>query len=189
MQRLIPGDEVLCVADGRSDLARHAWTSLDFDLPGVFLQYGRHPHWDWGHGIRNRFMRAATADYLLHMDDDDFYFPGAFDLIRTGIVAGEGRVHLFRCLNNDGTVGKFRPKRPAMHGEVGTCMVCHPNKQETFGEWGSYYGGDSGFIISTIRKTGLPVMWHPAVTVSRGLTVDVPDGLGVDWPEGGTLVP
>ena len=44
-----------------------------------------HPERDYGDSIRNRHRLEAArtdADFMLFMDDDDFYAPNAFGVVR-----------------------------------------------------------------------------------------------------------
>jgi glycosyltransferase involved in cell wall biosynthesis len=44
------------------------------------------PHKDFGNTCRKNAVDYAHGDYILYMDDDDYYLPGALEEIRKGIA-------------------------------------------------------------------------------------------------------
>src|SRR5262249_20683127 len=68
------GDVGRLVSDGPNELAAELWKKAaaeEFPLRHLVLTDGPHRHRDWGHTPRNRTMRLAQGDYLIHIDDDD----------------------------------------------------------------------------------------------------------------------
>jgi hypothetical protein len=41
----------------------------------------------WGHGSRNKWQRSLPGAFHLHADDDDFYTPDAFEIIRSVVTS------------------------------------------------------------------------------------------------------
>jgi len=136
-------------------------------IPGDELLVDVNDDGDWGNAARNRMMDKATRDYLIFMDDDDRYLPGAFEAVRAAVDLDlEPRVHLFRMRYADG--------RPTLwtdmairDGNVSTQMVVVPN---VFGlpRWeADVYAADLGFIGSACARLGSPA-WHEDVIAEIG---------------------
>jgi len=127
---------------------------------------------DWGMTPRTRGQRAATGDYLMWMDDDDVYLPGAFDAVRAALKENPGRPHLF-SMKRSVPFNDVLPKvREIKVGNVSTQMLVVPNDPSRLGEWSSRYEGDFDFIASTLNKyPPEALVWHDAV-----LSVWRPDG-------------
>lgn len=127
-------------------------------------------------------MHKATGDYLLFMDDDDMYLPGALNTVRHALKESPGLPHLFRMRRD----GHFHDELPRVNtirvGEVSTQMICFPNDPQRIGTWGTRYEGDFDFIASTLSLYPADVLvWrHEALSVWR------PDPDGVwstqPWP-------
>ncbi|MGQ0800084.1 MAG: glycosyltransferase [Pseudomarimonas sp.] len=70
--------EILCYHDGPL-----LDTSLDFPVP-VIASEQRHN--DWGHSLRDRGIREARGDYILHFNADNVLFPNALEEIAKEIA-------------------------------------------------------------------------------------------------------
>jgi len=151
---LWPGDEILLVSE-RLDLqpskpVRH-----------IYCPAGH----DWGHTERNVASPMAQGQYLAHIDDDDTYAPDARALMEEVMCTTPHRPILFRMRYPNG-VTLWR--EPALtFGNVGTAMMLIPNEPAKFGTWGSYDGGDFGFL-ETMHWRRDDIVWRPEVTVLLG---------------------
>ena len=117
----------------------------------VDVNTGRHT---WGHEQINRGMELAQGAWLLAMDDDDVYIPGAFDAIRrTAAGLREPRPLLFRFVPVFRQLIWARPD-PAEIAEdrIGGHNLVAPNIPERLGRWGPEYTGDFAFIRSTLDR-------------------------------------
>lgn len=133
----------------------------------------KHDHTgDWGHTPRNEMMALAKGDYILSIDDDDVYLPGALWLVRWALAVNPGRPHLFRLIRGGHFGGDVKwTDREVRVGNVGTQMIVAPNDKARLGRWGSRYEGDYDFIVSTLtlyppdsvvwREEAIAV-WRPA---------------------------
>jgi len=101
-QRLIDGDQVVVVGDGDKPRAMDIWN--EFELPGVCEMVPLNRPNNKIFPPRNRGVELATADFIGFMDDDDYYTPGAFDMIRTGIAKSPFKAHMFKERLPNGTV-------------------------------------------------------------------------------------
>jgi Glycosyl transferase family 2 len=161
-QKLLKGDEVLLVSDGHYPGLAERWQASG--LPGRFLELPG-PHGDWGHTPRNLTLPGAGGDYILSIDDDDIYVPGAFRTIRACLRAAPERPHLFRfCMRRLG--GAVYWKVPVIRfGSVGTPCLVYPNRPGKFGTWAPYRGGDYVFIQGTCAHYAEGPVWHEEVIV------------------------
>jgi glycosyltransferase involved in cell wall biosynthesis len=144
-QGLGPADEVLLLGDGEQPVARSLFEQ--FGLPGRYVTVPG-PSRDWGHTPRNLGMPLARGDWLLFLDDDDAFAPGALALVRAALAEGPGRPHLFRMLVVPEDVTLWRRREVAV-GNVGTPMFVLPAAGPR-GAWGRRYEGDYDFITSTL---------------------------------------
>jgi len=120
----------------------------------------------WGHKARNHLMRAARGDYLLFMDDDDAYVPGALDVVRAAVeqdkTAGQ-RMHLFRMQYANGAQLWADPT--VRLGNVSTQMVVVPwgvTRMFASCRWNEdLYEGDYHFIAACADR--VPTAWHEEV--------------------------
>lgn len=158
----LPGDEVLVMADGPSPEARQQWEAAG--LRGSYLELPARVG-DIGHTARNQAMRHAMGDYLLFMDDDDLYLPGAFAIVRQAIADRPGQVLLFRMQFPDGV--RLWQRRVVEFGNVSTQMIVHPNRRP-FATWGPHRGGDYPYIRDTIRAAGGCVWREEVICRIRG---------------------
>jgi len=117
----------------------------------------------WGHAARNQLMRAARGDALMFIDDDDWYTPGALELVRARIRLHAWKVHLFRMRYRDGRLLWADPE--VRDGNVSTQMVVTPPPLRA--QWGDRYQGDLDFIRGLQAEFGEPC-WHTPVIAEIG---------------------
>jgi hypothetical protein len=143
-QVLVEGDELLLVTDGPQPLA--AALIAASGLPGrcVETPVSR----DLGASQRNQGMKLATGDYLLFMDDDDIFSPGAFATIRAALRTSPGLPHLFRMrYAADGRV--LWDGRTVAFGNIGTPMIVFPNLPG-LRPWDRWDGHDYRFVADNL---------------------------------------
>lgn len=141
---------VIVPTTGRPALARALESITSQLLPGDEVIVRADRSGDWGATPRTEGMRQATGDYLLWMDDDDIYTPGALAAIRAALKENPGRPHLFRMRRAGGINDALPRVRAVRVGEVSTQMFCAPNDPAKLGAWGKRYEGDFDFISSTL---------------------------------------
>ncbi len=156
-QEILPGDEVLVVGDGEQPEAERMFHAAG--LPGMYCST-EGPARDWGARPRTEGARRSTAEYVLYMDDDDWYVAGAFACIRRALAENAGRPHMFRMRRPSKNDVLWR-KPEVRLGNVSTQMFVHPNQPSRTGRWGRRYAGDLDFIRSTLAK------WPPGALVWR----------------------
>jgi len=115
------------------------------------VQYGyfeipNGPHHDWGARARNFGIDLAKKAYIIFMDDDDEYLPGAFRCIKSAIQQKPGYPFMFRMIHGKNTLWKDHEIRI---GNVSSQMVAVPNIKTKLGRFTERYEGDFDFIRST----------------------------------------
>ena len=158
-QELLPGDEVIVVGDGLQPEARKMFS--DSGLPGRFTETD--PTHNWGMSQRNMLMGSAKGDYLLFIDDDDVYLPGAFTAIREAIQPDA--VNIFKIHH---TLGLLWRDKELRCGNVSTQSVVVPNIPDKLGAWEHEYCGDFAFIKSTAAKFNKINWCEPIICKYRG---------------------
>ena len=93
----------------------------------------------YGHGLRNRCLDEglATGDWLVSIDDDDEFLPGAFEAMRAAVAEHPGRWFIFKMTFGDGShyPGVTVWDRPQVRvGNVGTPMILAPASAKS--RWG-----------------------------------------------------
>ena len=86
---------VIVASSGRPTLQATLCSIAPQLEPGDELLVDVNADGDWGHRARNRMVTKATGDWLMFMDDDDEYVPGAFQTVRDTVALNPGRPHLF----------------------------------------------------------------------------------------------
>lgn len=155
--QLLQEDEVLVVADGPreglSELPERGDSRYRFlESPG--------PADDWGATPRNYALGRARGTHIAFMDDDDTYYPWAFELFRQAIAEAPAQPHIFRMLREGDVLWKVQDVRGA---NVSTQMFLIPNVPERLGRWSTRYDGDLDFILATVRQYPegpFSVIWH-----------------------------
>jgi len=178
---------VIVATTGRASIARTLESITSQLLAGDEVIVRPDRSGDWGATPRTAGARQATGDYLLWMDDDDLYLPGAFAAIRSALRQNPGRPHLFKLWRAGPGADDFSdelPRAPVVKvGENSTQMFVVPNDPARIGTWGTRYEGDFDFIASTLS------LYPPNSVVFRPEIIAVwrphPDGVWSPhpWPK------
>jgi hypothetical protein len=169
-QRLLEGDEVLLVHDGEAG-ARTVIAWNQSQLPGQLFALVNGPHSDWGAAARTTGQSRVRGTHILWQDDDDYYLPGAFDVIRREIVATPEAILLFRIAYPNGALLWRFPGFQLKN--VSTQMYVIPSSTR-LGCWGTRYQGDFDFILTTVASNpGKQIRFvdKPTVMYSRPLSI------------------
>jgi glycosyltransferase involved in cell wall biosynthesis len=156
--------EVIVVADTHG---RQVTPVKYHDLKGELFDYSWAAHDAgfncWGHPQRNYAMPLAAGRYIVSLDDDDTWDPGALEAIRRAVSADvEPRFHIFKMKYATGDLLWRWPT--LMFGNIGTPMMVFPNDMEKLGSWGRAYEGDFFFLQTTLANMGeSSVAWHDSV--------------------------
>lgn len=169
---LTPEDEVVVVADGPNPVAWYQWHARR--LPGKYLELARRTN-DFGGSPREHGMAHAQKRWLMFLDDDDGYLPGALETVRgvLRIIRGlqpdwQPCPLLFRMLHGAGVfVWKVRGAMEC--GNVSSQNIVCPNARGKLGRWGKFYAGDFEFIRDTVAAYGR-AEWREEMTVRYGGT-------------------
>jgi glycosyltransferase involved in cell wall biosynthesis len=125
---------------------------------------GRH---DFGHSQINHGMAQASGDWLVHMDDDDVFTPGALAAIRAAIVALPAPCPLlFRFVTPWGQTlwqPQDRDRGTVREGAIGGHCLVHPNVSQRIPTFTSRYEGDFDAIRQCIDLWDGRVEWVDAV--------------------------
>lgn len=154
------GDQVVVVGDGIQPNAETI--CRDFGLTVLYAD-GIETHC-YGNRQRQAGIAMATGEYLLFIDDDDVYTPGALQVVREAIVKWSDRPMLFRFIDKNGAVLWRDPV--VREANVSTQQIVLPNRFSRFGVWGDRREGDYDFIRSTLNKWpggDQAVVWRPNI--------------------------
>lgn len=187
---LDPGDQVIVVGDGVQPDARAAF--VEYKAAGwEYLEADCDPPCSYGNLQRDVAMSAATTDWLMFMDDDDEYVPGALATVRRAVTAAPGVPHIFRMSFGAGHhahgVTLWRHEAVAA-SNIGTPMVVLPNrdygtswmKHDASGIRG--WTSDFGFLSEAIAEAGEPVWHRDVIAMIRprpGYREVMPAGAGI----------
>lgn len=170
-QDLWPDDSIVVLNDGCDPLTHDVVSR--FSLPiNVINVFG--PNQDWGHTPRNRFLRYELelypiSGYLLHIDDDDAYIPGAIATIRRRICANPNKILVWRQKDPEGNLVWHTPGVLSF-ANVSTATFSHPVFSTYPSIWTPKVGGDFEFIqalASTMMQNDPePVVWLDEVLVN-----------------------
>jgi len=166
--QMLQGDRLAVVADGFCDQTENLLREANIK-PNYFLKNPRR-HGDWGHTPRNMAFEIVEGDYILTIDDDDAYLPGAVDLIRARLKQSEPFPHMFKMYWRGRQTLWEHPNVALLN--VSTQMIVTPNVKEKFGTWGKRYEGDFDYCVSLREKWG-KIVWCPEIIVRYG-----PDPVG-----------
>lgn len=131
----LPGDEIVVVGS-MGDVT-------DSRVRFIPCEPGR----DWGHTERNVAAPHITTRYFANLDDDDVYAPQTRQLMAEAIEETPDRPVLFRMRYPNGYT--LWEEQVIKFGNVGTPMMLIPNRRGWLGTWGSYNGGDFGFLSTS----------------------------------------
>lgn len=163
-----PGDLLAVIADGYCDQTEKLLADAKIK-PDYLLQNPRR-HGDWGHTPRNSMFKIVEGDYILTVDDDDAYLPGAIEAVRARLALSEPTPHMFKMYWR-GRQTLWEHPNVAMQN-VSTQMIVTPNVKEKLGTWGSRYQGDFDYCVSLQNNWG-KIIWCPEIIVRYG-----PDPVG-----------
>ncbi|MCE9562621.1 MAG: class I SAM-dependent methyltransferase [Planctomycetes bacterium] len=151
----LSGVEVIVAMDGACPNAPEQFRRSQ--LPGCCVELPG-PHRDWGHTPVNLVTSRAQHRYLMRLDDDNIYLPGAFRAVRAAIAENPDRPHIFRVRRGPPHRDLFWTTPEIRVGNVDSHMFVVPNIPGRVGQWGSRYEGDFDFIRETATL-------HPADAV------------------------
>jgi len=141
---------IVVATQGRPTLGRTLASITSQIEHGDELIVERDSSGDWGCAARTRGIARASGDYLLLMDDDDAYTPGAFAAIRRAVADAPGRPHMFRMAYADGRL--LWDRQDLAVGNVSTQMFVAPLDPFRLGAWTTRYEGDFDFISTTLAN-------------------------------------
>ena len=160
------GDEVIVVSDGPDEDVDEVCRLLD-------IRYCEGPKTgQWGNAQRQAGMAVAGGDYLLFLDDDDWFVLGAIDAVRRAIALHPGHPLIFRFVDKNG-VTRWAD-RVVRTGNVSTQCLCVPNVKGQLGFWGDTHEGDFVFLATTLDRypVGAEVWCDQIVQVAGGGYID-----------------
>lgn len=88
------------------------------------------PSGTWGNLERKEGIAKSTCDYLVFIDDDDYYVPGHRVIMEAAIRKNPGKPNLFKVQFPDGKV--LWDRKEIVPGNVSGQMMLVPNKKEMF---------------------------------------------------------
>lgn len=165
--------EILVVPDGRDahtaaqDLLPANGLPVRILEPDTDVRMG-----EYGHPQRNKGMAEAKGGWLMFLDDDDVFVPGAISFVNARLTTR--RPHIFRMHYGEGSPehGLTLWGEPELHScNVGTPMFVIPNK--TLPEWRPNPGvqdgrsGDFLFITEACELQGKPVFVDKVIAEVR----------------------
>ena len=179
-QEWIPGDEVFVIGDGPQPIARElcgrfaaappaqaSSLGVTFRWPAMPLRYMENPTQVgmWGHHARNWVLDAklCRGDYLMALDDDDEYTPGAIAAARAAFAeCPEPRPHIFRMSGHPSCALLW--SEPVLKvGNLGTPCIAVPNDPARLGRYGHRYTGDFDFAVTTCAAYPSGPVWREEV--------------------------
>jgi glycosyltransferase involved in cell wall biosynthesis len=147
---------VLVPSVGRPSLTATLESIAPQLAPGDELLVDRNDDGAWGAAARNRLAAKAGGDFLLFMDDDDAYTPGALDTVRR-VVGDTVALHIFRMRYRGGVLWQ----EPVLaSGNVSTQMLVVPNWDLPL--W-TTARRDHDFTFAADCAKRWPVEWHEEV--------------------------
>jgi glycosyltransferase involved in cell wall biosynthesis len=164
LRAMQPGDEVLICGDGPQPVAERIVAEA-----GPFCRYLPCPRTaDTGATQRNLGIESARGDYLLFIDDDDWYVPGALDIVRRGCAAHPGRAFLYRMYQPFQRGLILWTVRALRLGNISTQMFVCPRIPDRVARWNTRWGHDLDFVVDTLRLLDEPVIWRPEIIACIG---------------------
>jgi glycosyltransferase involved in cell wall biosynthesis len=155
--------EVIVVGDGPRPAARAQFEREAVKHPNwTYLEHGPQP--GWGHAQRMAGLERARGRYVMFINDDDGYAPGALATIRQAMVEHPGRVVIFKM----DRIGILYWRRPEIRqGDVSVQMYLVPNVAEKVGSMTNpiRYESDFDFIVQTLELQGTEPVWRDEIIV------------------------
>jgi glycosyltransferase involved in cell wall biosynthesis len=153
-----PRDELIVAIDNPQARIGEAMLDVPFHLDSLVIgTVPGGPHRDWGGAARNWGMSHSRGDWLLFLDDDDAYVPGAITAIRRALTDAPLVPHIFRMCYPDENRFLWRERKVEI-GNVSTQMICVPNDKDRLGKWGKEHHNDYLFLVDTLAHyVGGPV--------------------------------
>ena len=109
----------------------------------------------YGHAIRNKYANILEkTDFIMHADDDDTYFPNAFDNLRL-LCDNKNTLYVARMLTPAGPI-PFPKKtlfQSIKNNYIGTPCGIIPYKFNSKAIWELRHGGDQNFYETLEKNT------------------------------------
>ena len=114
----------------------------------------------WGHSIRNKYASLLEKrDFIMHADDDDYYYSNVFPDLRT-LCVETNTLYIAKMRYNGGIE---LPKGNCIAiCNIGTPCGIIPYDLNMKGTWASEYGGDGRFY-EQLARTGTAVSYLSTV--------------------------
>jgi hypothetical protein len=159
---MTPTLSIIVATKGRPTLMRTIHSvvgQLGFGDELIVEKSNDHPQ---GHAAMNRLMSQVTGDVLLGSADDDYFVPGALDLIRNRYAKAPDRIHVFKMRYTNNT--ELWATQDFACGNVSMSMTAIPNRKEWLGRFGEEYNSDFDFLAATReRMPDQEIVWHEEV--------------------------
>jgi hypothetical protein len=147
LSQLGAGDELVLIVDGGPSAALQVLSEARLACPIKTILHSP-PSGDWVESLRDTYSRRAAGDYLLHVNDDDAYVPGAISLVREHIRRNPGKMLVFSVAARERPV-PWPGQIGIWYGNISTSCVALPNDPSRWGTWGGREpGGDFRFYSS-----------------------------------------
>jgi|UniRef100_A0A6C0B0W5 hypothetical protein len=109
----------------------------------------------WGHGIRNKYAPLLEKrDFVMHADDDDYYYPSVFPELRTS-CSDTNTLYIAKLRTPYGSILPDCSFIEVNH--IGTPCGIIPYELNKKGTWLPRYGGD-GLFYQQIAALGNPIV-------------------------------
>ena len=155
--QLLPADCLTVIFDGGDAAVVAAFQSqLNSFLCRVDLIVEPQRLGAWGHNARTKHAPSLTRrDFVVHADDDDYYAPGAFDVLRLLCV---DRAVLYLTHYYDVRLRRFVPDlfdHEVRVGNISTQCGIIPYDVNGKAVWAPVHGGD-GMFYRALFELGVP---------------------------------
>ncbi len=145
------GDAVTVIFDGRERFVKSgfsdSWTSGFRCKVNVIVQENNTGF--WGHPIRNTHVSQLSprTTFIMNADDDDAYYPGAFDTLRSK-CKNPDTLYIAK-MNYDDEEDKIIPKGVEIaENDIGNPNGIIPFDKARLGKWENDYTGDFKYYTS-----------------------------------------
>jgi hypothetical protein len=104
----------------------------------------------WGHGIRNKYASLLEKrDFVMHADDDNIYFPDAFEKVRKFCLDTE-TLYISKIFAGNGKI--VWNQKLIKEGNIDTASGTIPYNLNLKGFWEHRCGGDGKFYEQISRN-------------------------------------